>query len=911
MKRLVYMTLILAGLFCSACVETFEEHYGLEINSEKYSVPAEEYALPVTVYCSGKWTASLETDPVWADLDQAVGEGITTIHLNCDANTGLSRAVNLILQSEGKEKRIRIVQKGGIVEPELLFLSDEQDLANGSYKVFTAFETNIPDELLQEVLPTVSYASDEEDWITDVSFQTDDQEAGETDIPMAHRGLVVFSIKPNATGEKRTATIGFSIADANDLVYGDSFTVTQQAEDTYIALEGDVVPIEGGHRTVVFTTNISPVIPEMSVEVKYEDSSLAGFISNVKLNQQELSYDIQENTSGVKRRATIIVTYTDLEGVTYSASASITQRTVAQPRELSFADLRTLFMDTDIPYPGNDDYIDYIVCQVIGDTANPNMDQNINEGPNKITTDENDRTNYVQSMDGQYGFRLKFKSAEDNIYQRGQQIKILLSDVVLSRENDPMRYTLRDVKADDVELITEGSAGAIQPKARTIATLTDDDIYTYCELSDLEFAVKQGAYTNVREYDAIENPYNRGVALSGGTQAQKAKDGAANLLYDNMNDAIYMLVNMNCAWRRTGKTVPQGVGSVKGIIVHTPMERWGGQLGRYSIRPIDESDIGIATTSASNYSILAEWAVNKQTISIGAYKWNDNGSYVVGNSTNSADQLVQNKMHATTDNVGGSARLYSENRMLNQNKTADIGYPIALVNGYSGLNVSNYTPGDGLSFGMSKYSVLAFYGNIAGWYDWDDGRWTGKTNGIVMELSTANVSGSSAALNFSIAAGRHGSGEAYCSWTNNHSFPVYWKVEYAISTDNGQTWSDYTEAMNAATGTPGFEMRSLPWCINGNKTYLSVFEATTQETWTPSDAGFGLVPYRFILPGEILGQSRVRIRITPSSDIIASWNSGLVNYNKGQTYKNMRMTHDYSVNIAGAVYLEDVVIQYK
>ena len=91
------------------------------------------------------------------------------------------------------------------------------------------------------------------------------------------------------------------------------------------------------------------------------------------------------------------------------------------------------------------------------------MDQNVNTGPNSITTDENDRTNYVQSLDGMYGFRLKFASAADNACLRGEQVKILLDGVILSRESDPMRYTLRGVKAENVEKVAFG-AGVLRER---------------------------------------------------------------------------------------------------------------------------------------------------------------------------------------------------------------------------------------------------------------------------------------------------------------------------------------------------------------------------------------------------------------------------------------------------------------
>lgn len=909
MKRINNLILALAGLFAVACADTFEERYDLAVNTDRYSVTAEAGKLPVTVYCSGAWTAQLTAESAWATLDRTAGSGITTIRLNYADNPGLTRSVGVVLRGSGLEKTVTVVQKAGITAPELIFLSKDLAFANGAYKGTAAFETNLPDELLRDVVPAVTYAAEGDAWISDVVYHADDAEAGETEIPLARRGLITFATAANATGEPRTATVGFSVTDADGNVFGDSFTVTQSADEARITLADDVAPIEGGRRAVAFSTNLGALLAEMKVEVTYADPAVADFISDVELGAGELTYAITANEGVEKRYATITVSCADLAGGVVSASSNITQRVTAQPREVSYADLRALFTAEDKSYASDEDHIDYLLCRVIGDAGNPNMDQNLNTGPNSITTDENDCTNYVQSLDGRYGFRLKFAAPADNVCLRGEQVKILLDGVTLSRESDPMRYTLRGLKAGNIEKAAEASA--LEPKARTIATLTDDDIYTYCALSGLEFSVKEGAYTNVREYDAIGNPCNANLSFAGGTQAQKAKDGAANLLYDGDNDAIYMLVNMNCGWRRTGRSVPQGVGTVSGIVVHTPMERWGGNVGRYSIRPFDEADIDIPRAAASAYATLVEWRLDKAVISVGAYKWNDNGTYTVGSAANSATQLVQNRMHATTDNTGGGARLYSENRMLNQTVTADRSYPIAIVHGYRGLNVSNYVPGDGTTMGMSKYTMLGFLGNVAGWYEWNGDTWTGKTNGIVMEFSTAGVGGSAAAVSFSTAAGKHSTNEAACSWTNASSYPVYWKVEYATSAD-GATWSDYTEAVNAATGERGFEMRSLPWCINNSSTRTSVFDTANRSgVYTQSDFGFGLVPYRFVLPVEVLGKAKVRVRISPSSDVIATWNPGIDGYALGQTHRNLRIARTYPFDIANGVYVEDLSIQYK
>lgn len=776
MKRINNLILALAGLFAVACADTFEERYDLAVNTDRYSVTAEAGKLPVTVYCSGAWTAQLTAESAWATLDRTAGSGITTIRLNYADNPGLTRSVGVVLRGSGLEKTVTVVQKAGITAPELIFLSKDLAFANGAYKGTAAFETNLPDELLRDVVPAVTYAAEGDAWISDVVYHADDEEAGETEIPLARRGLITFATAANATGEPRTATVGFSVTDADGNVFGDSFTVTQSADEARITLADDVAPIEGGRRAVAFSTNLGALLAEMKVEVTYADPAVADFISDVELGAGELTYAITANEGVEKRYATITVSCADLAGGVVSASSNITQRVTAQPREVSSADLRALFTAEDKSYASDEDHIDYLLCRVIGDAGNPNMDQNLNTGPNSITTDENDCTNYVQSLDGRYGFRLKFAAPADNVCLRGEQVKILLDGVTLSRESDPMRYTLRGLKAGNIEKAAEASA--LEPKARTIAT-------------------------------------------------------------------------------------------------------------------------------------LVEWRLDKAVISVGAYKWNDNGTYTVGSAANSATQLVQNRMHATTDNTGGGARLYSENRMLNQTVTADRSYPIAIVHGYRGLNVSNYVPGDGTTMGMSKYTMLGFLGNVAGWYEWNGDTWTGKTNGIVMEFSTAGVGGSAAAVSFSTAAGKHSTNEAACSWTNASSYPVYWKVEYATSAD-GATWSDYTEAVNAATGERGFEMRSLPWCINNSSTRTSVFDTANRSgVYTQSDFGFGLVPYRFVLPAEVLGKAKVRVRISPSSDVIATWNPGIDGYALGQTHRNLRIARTYPFDIANGVYVEDLSIQYK
>ena len=817
MKRINNLILALAGLFAVACADTFEERYDLAVNTDRYSVTAEAGKLPVTVYCSGAWTAQLTAESAWATLDRTAGSGITTIRLNYADNPGLTRSVGVVLRGSGLEKTVTVVQKAGITAPELIFLSKDLAFANGAYKGTAAFETNLPDELLRDVVPAVTYAAEGDAWISDVVYHADDAEAGETEIPLARRGLITFATAANATGEPRTATVGFSVTDADGNVFGDSFTVTQSADEARITLADDVAPIEGGRRAVAFSTNLGALLAEMKVEVTYADPAVADFISDVELGAGELTYAITANEGVEKRYATITVSCADLAGGVVSASSNITQRVTAQPREVSFADLRALFTAEDKSYASDEDHIDYLLCRVIGDAGNPNMDQNLNTGPNSITTDENDCTNYVQSLDGRYGFRLKFAAPADNVCLRGEQVKILLDGVTLSRESDPMRYTLRGLKAGNIEKAAEASA--LEPKARTIATLTDDDLYTFVTLRDAEFVFKEGSYTNIWE------PYAQscGELHHYKYDINNRMDGWASLVRDSEGGAIYMLVNTLCAWRRAGKPLPQGMGPLSGVVVHTPMRRYGGDMGRYSIRPLDEGGIGVSRKRNSPWKRLTGWLLDG---SAGAsLEFELLGYQNLGTEGRKGDRVL---------NDAGSSRGYL---------WTDCGAFVHVDGDYNALGTQNK--------GWVGNGAVVFKAPVPDWYKWDNmGRMVGS-NAFYIAFSTKKARGTALQLAFEWGAGNQ---DGNFSW----NFPLEWKAEYAV--DGGE----FQPLRDAATGRETFVLRSLPWwdkVIDGS--------GHADRLRTPYDCGMGLQQRIFRLPAEAFGREEVVVRLSPASGLLS------------------------------------------
>ena len=177
-----------------------------------------------------------------------------------------------------------------------------------------------------------------------------------------------------------------------------------------------------------------------------------------------------------------------------------------------------------------------------------------------------------------------------------------------------------------------------------------------------------------------------------------------------------------------------------------------------------------------------------------------------------------------------------------------------------------------------------------------------------MEFSSKGVSASQMSVGFSIAAGYPNVSKPLLNIAlqSSTSFPVYWTVEYAVG-DNGP----WTEVRNEATDVNGFEMRSIPWTLDGTVKYVPHYGTKTSiVVETQSDTGFGLVPYRFNLPASALGQDKVKVRIRPTSDIVmtlnARWNAGIASEQLHAVAQSAQKT-----NVNHGLVLEDVIIQYR
>ena len=903
MRKIHYITALLIAVMVSGCAPIFEESYdSLRLDYTEFSVSASEEKALVSIYYSGSWEASLAEGTTWAQLETSSGNGITQNRIYFVKNTGPVRKTILTVTADnGSRWTVDVTQKGSS-NSYLKFEPNSISLPADALTVQVPFVTTMGDDYVQQMIQ--GFVTEETAPVV-TDYQVSEPEQVEEG---TYRRMVSLTLSENQSGADREISLPLQMTAADGTVYGEALKVVQDAQKAYIsAPEKCIVNKNEAQHSFSYEHNLGYLASGLKLVITYAGQSL-DFIENAVLDAGLVKFDVA--STDVDRNAEIAIVYA-ANGLELSSVTEFVQVVNLMPREISVSELLALFTDGAITYTPSDIYTDNVQLYVVGGAGNPNMAQNINTAANTITTDENDRTVYMQdaASGATQGFRIRFADAQSNTVKHGDLVQLSLEGCVLKKESSPERYTIENVSAANVTEISSGNK--IVPNVRTIASLSAADVYTYCTLQNVEFQVKEGAYTNVREYAAIQNPLSCGLTLNYGdtgrangnllTASQFAMDGAANLLYDQSGAAIYALINMGCDWRRS--QVPAGAGDVSGVIVHQDMPRWGGNVGTYSIRPLDESDFNMS--AVSQWNTLAEWVMTEGTTDENSYSWKHGVDNADGYSGTKASTLTQNKLCATN---GASALIYSENldgRTTGTSLHGKGATPVSVEYGYRGLDVTS--PSSAETFGMTKGSAITFWGNPSGWFrngvSGNDGY-----NGIVMEFDTKSVSGSVLSVGFSIAAGypNDSKPQLNIALQSSTSFPVYWTVEYSV--DGGARW---TEVANEATSRIGFEMRSIPWTLDGTVEYIPNYGTKSKiKVETQSDTGFGYVPYRFNLPSSVFGQDKVMIRIRPTSNVIMSLNSA---WNVGLAYDALTavLQPSQKTNVNHGVVLEDVVIQYK
>ncbi|MDR1335341.1 MAG: DUF5689 domain-containing protein, partial [Tannerella sp.] len=458
---------------------------------------------------------------------------------------------------------------------------------------------------------------------------------------------------------------------------------------------------------------------DIQISCMYDDELTEPWIADLRLTADELQFNVLENTLGAARSVRITLTVVDGRDREYSGFTDLSQMVV---NTLPFADIRAKIPGATGEYAFTGD-TEALEAVVVSESGNMNLETNPQTSFNKIDWTVNDRTAYIQSVDGTYGFRVKTATTGDNTFARYSRVLIGLKGAVLVKESEPERYTLTGLTAQNILSSEAGTASDIADKAKTISQLTDDDLYTFVRLTGTEFSSANRNFVNVNGGYVVKSSWET-AGIDGGAYV----DCVPTAIRDNDRGTAYVLVNLKAPWCRT--PVPAGSGSISGIITHSKLKRYGagdGYIARYFIRPLDISDIRMNSPAQSRTIV----------------EWNWYGAS--GECSTVAVPSISNIAPST-----GSG-------LMSCTKTATIGM---------GANFA-CIPAD---LGKAATSNALTFG--ASWWNTAEDR----GEGFVFQFSTAGMSGHSLAVSFAQGGG---SGSA-----TTYHVPAYWQIAYSTDGTN-------------------------------------------------------------------------------------------------------------------------------
>lgn len=594
MKRFLNTLVALAlGVFAlAACQPNIEIEPKLELDNVKLNISKIASETQVMVYANGSWEASLSENVDWLTIKDGKGNGDGYFTIEWLENPSVARVAEISVRSGNLTKTISVAQEGYISEIKLSFVSGEQHYIalGGPYK--SALEQNLG-ELLADVKKEVIYKdangtviTPSEEWISDIQVSDD---------------FVAYTIAPNHTGDNRFAILKLSIEfpsikqmnGTTETVifeggeYSTELSITQGLEAGNMSFDKDAVDISshGGELSIPWTADLGGFFDEIKSSVSY-DGNDSGWITNIKASNESVNFTAEANNSRADRSAIIKLVF---EHGGFSLSANLKVNQIKRENELSMTDLRAMLSSAgSVELDG-----DYINAIIIADGGNLNMATNDQITPSLIDYETSLTTNYVESTDGKYGLRIRTLTPEDNnALKAGNSVKISLGGLTLTREDNPTRYTLSGLSSTAV-----GGAQAVglPSKLKAINELTDDDIYTFVSIKDVEIAIPFGSFNNVPKGKGNDN--------------DSLCDYAARFLRNADGDMISMLVNGSTPWRFIDKDVPAGSGNVNAVVVYDELLRAADHKGigsKYQVRPLNLSDIALDETNSFS-STLITW----------------------------------------------------------------------------------------------------------------------------------------------------------------------------------------------------------------------------------------------------------------------------------------------------------------
>ncbi len=351
-----------------------------------------------------------------------------------------------------------------------------------------------------------------------------------------------------------------------------------------------------GKMKTILTTNVPFNL--IKKELVYKTAGQDNWIGDVNFDGTYMLINVAASASAEPRETLLRLSYLDAMGTTVKDSILITQSPVGEYQNAvlkDFAYVKSLAAGV----VNEDVYIEGIV---LVDKGNPNTALNPNSASNKHVIDktENGITVYVQSLDGKSGLRLRMATPGDHIFSKNEKVKLWLKNTTITKTANPVTTTISNVPSLNV-MEKVDSPTPLVARELYMKDLVDNDVYTYVKLKDVEISVSNGSYYNINEgYEFRVDCYPTNIR-------------------DINGNSMYMMTNGGVPYRRNGTQVPQGSGTISGVIVYETMARYGGNIGKYAIRQMAQEDIKLNNDRSQGFSnVLVEWDRFRSELQTGA-----------------------------------------------------------------------------------------------------------------------------------------------------------------------------------------------------------------------------------------------------------------------------------------------------
>lgn len=222
-----FIVFLFSAIVLYSCSDRYEDVYShIAVDKETVNVSRQAGELPFYVYYSGDWTAGIEGDVSWAELEKTSGRGISALRLHYEENADLKRSLWIRLTGGGESVRFQVVQKGPLSSAEIRFQKESETLSGTSGSV--ALLSN----LSAACLPFVCYAEykgNAAGWLQNITIAPAENEDRDDGLNLY---MVTFDMTPMASDEaQREAVLTVVYTDdATGKEYKHQMTICQNAQ---------------------------------------------------------------------------------------------------------------------------------------------------------------------------------------------------------------------------------------------------------------------------------------------------------------------------------------------------------------------------------------------------------------------------------------------------------------------------------------------------------------------------------------------------------------------------------------------------------------------------------------------------------------------------------------------------------